>query len=263
VVRGVIETALPFSATDAFEGQYRLRALAVTAQAMWQQVDLLLVPTAPNHPRFDEVAADPVGVNARLGTFTNFVNLLGWCAIAVPVPASAARAPTAGVTFIGPAGMDTALAALAGTWLGESPSPGPPLPRPRSEATLPLAVVGAHLSGLALNWQLTERGARLREATFTAASYRLFALPGTTPPKPGMLRVDTGGSAIALEVWDMPCHAVGSFLALVPSPLCLGSIALASGEVVHGFLCEPAALAGAQDITASGGWRAFVPQPAT
>ncbi len=256
VVRHVIDQALAYSATDAFEAQYALRAAALQLQALWQGVDLLLVPTAPNHPRFDDVAADPVGVNARLGTFTNFVNLLGWCAIAVPVPASAARAPTAGVTFIGPGGLDAALAAFASRWLGEGATPG--LAQPASQATLPLAVVGAHLSGLPLNGQLTERGARLRVATTTAPQYRLFALPGTTPPKPGLLRVDSGGSAVAVEVWDMPLAAVGSFLALVPPPLCLGSVVLASGAVVHGFLCEPAALAGARDITASGGWRAYL-----
>ncbi len=256
VVRRVIEAALKHSATDAFEAQYALRAAARQLQTLWQSVDLLLVPTAPMHPRLAEVAADPVGVNARLGTFTNFVNLLGWCAIALPVPASAARAPTAGVTFIAPGGADAALARFGATWLGESPVPDARWPA--AEPTLPLAVVGAHLAGLPLNGQLTDRGATLRQATRTAARYRLYALPGTQPPKPGLLRVDSGGGAIALEVWDMPLSAVGSFLALVPAPLCLGTVVLESGESVHGFLCEPAALAGAQDITASGGWRAYL-----
>ena len=124
--------------------------------------------------------------------------------------------------------------------------------------TLALAVVGAHLSGLPLNWQLTERGATLRQATHTAPRYRLFALPGTTPPKPGLLRVDGPGHAIALEVWDMPLTAVGSFLALIPAPLSLGSIELEDGAHVHGFLCEPYALQGAADISAWGGWRAHL-----
>ena len=257
-VRAVIEKALTFSATDAFEAQYRVKALAGPAQALWQRIDLLLVPTAPNHPSLADVAADPIGANARLGTFTNFVNLLGWCALAVPVPASAARAPTAGITFIAPAGMDAALARLGGAWLHEDPAGAPHAPSPATAPSLPLAVVGAHLSGLPLNGQLTERGARLRRATHTAPMYRLYALPGTVPPKPGLLRVNDGGGAIAVEVWDMPLAAVGSFLALVPQPLSLGSITLASGDVVHGFLCEPAALQGATDITASGGWRAYL-----
>ncbi len=258
VVRGVIESALPFTATDAFEAQYRLKALASPAQALWQQLDLLLVPTAPNHPSLAELAASPVAANARLGTFTNFVNLLGWCALAVPVPASAARAPTAGVTFIAPGGMDAALARLGSAWLAEEATAAPRAASPATTPTLPLVVVGAHLSGLPLNGQLTERGARLRQATRTAAHYRLYALPGTVPPKPGLLRVNDGGAAIDVEVWDMPLAAVGSFLALVPQPLSLGSITLASGEVAHGFLCEPAALAGATDITAGGGWRAYL-----
>ncbi len=261
VVRTVIERALSFTATDAFEAQYQLKALAGPAQALWQRVELLLVPTAPNHPSLADVAADPVGVNARLGTFTNFVNLLGWCAMALPVPASAAHAPTAGITFIAAAGMDAALARLGSTWLQEDAAGAPQARAPATTAapaTLPLVVVGAHLSGLPLNGQLTERGARLRQATHTAALYRLYALPGTVPPKPGLLRVNEGGAAIAVEVWDMPLAAVGSFLALVPQPLSLGSITLADGTVAHGFLCEPAALAGATDITASGGWRAHL-----
>jgi allophanate hydrolase len=133
-----------------------------------------------------------------------------------------------------------------------------PQPQPATVATLPIAVVGAHLSGLPLNGQLLERGARLRERTRTAPHYRLFALPGTRPPKPGLQRCSEGGNAIELEVWDLPLAEAGSFLALVPSPLCLGSLELADGSVVHGFLCEAHALATAQDISHFGGWRAYL-----
>ncbi len=131
---------------------------------------------------------------------------------------------------------------------------------PASVPTLPIAVVGAHLSGLPLNGQLTERGATLREATHTAPHYRLFALPNTTPPKPGLLRASAyeAGAAIAVEVWDMPLDAVGSFLALIPAPLGLGSLELADGRWVHGFVCEAHALTAARDVTAFGGWRAFM-----
>jgi allophanate hydrolase len=127
-------------------------------------------------------------------------------------------------------------------------------------ATLPIAVVGAHLSGLPLNGQLTERGATLLQATTTAAAYRLYALPGTTPPKPGLQRVPAGesGAAIAVEIWSVPQSAVGSFLALIPPPLGLGSVELADGRHVHGFLCEAHALAGAIDISAHGSWRAYL-----
>ncbi len=253
-VRRVIERASGFSATDAFSAQYRLKEAQAALAALWSQVDLLMVPTAPGHPRFAEVDADPIGANARLGTYTNFVNLLGWCALALPAGTTARGLPF-GVTFIGPGGLDAALARFGQHWLGEPPAAAP---WPATEPTMPIAVVGAHLSGLPLNGQLVERGAVLLEATTTAPDYRLYALPGTVPPKPGLVRSAEGGAAIALEVWAMPQRAVGSFLALIPPPLGLGSVQLADGRHVHGFLCEPHALAGAQEITALGGWRAYL-----
>ncbi len=255
-VRQIIGRALGFSATDTFEAQYRLRDLQRSLQSLWQQVDVLMVPTAPGHPRFDEVDADPLGVNARLGTYTNFVNLLGWCALALPAGTTAAKLPF-GITFIGPAAHDAALADIGRRWMGAAPA-ALSQPAPATEATLPIAVVGAHLSGLPLNGQLRERGATLRESTRTAPSYRLYALPGTRPPKPGLQRCTEGGTAIELEVWDMPLAQLGSFLALVPSPLCLGSVELVDGCFVHGFLCEAHALSTAKDISHFGGWRAYL-----
>lgn len=267
-VRAVIEQAVGMSATDAFRGQYMLRAAQQLAAGLWLQVDVLLVPTAPGHPSFAQVQADPIGANARLGTYTNFVNLLGWAALALPAGFTGEGLPF-GVTFIAPGGSDAALARLGTAWqaatalpLGATDAPCPaataPLRWPATEAVLPIAVVGAHLSGMPLNGQLTERGATLREATHTAPLYRLFALPGTTPPKPGLQRVADGGAAIAVEVWDMPVRQVGSFLALVPPPLGLGSLQLADGRVVHGFICEGHVLASATDVTRFGGWRAYV-----
>ena len=256
-VHRVIARALGLSATQAFEGQYRLRALQARLQTLWQQVDLLMVPSAPGHPRFSEVDADPVGVNSRLGTYTNFVNLLGWCALALPAGRTDRGLPF-GVTLIADAALDAALLDLARRWR-EVPAEQPqPAAWPATQPTLPIAVVGAHLSGLPLNAQLTERGAHLLERTRTAPHYRLYALAGTTPPKPGMQRVAEGGAAIELEVWDMPLAELGSFLALIPAPLGLGSVQLADGRVVHGFLCESHALAGARDISAFGGWRAYL-----
>jgi allophanate hydrolase len=176
------------------------------------------------------------------------------------------------VTFIAPGAADAALARFGQTWETSLKLPLGATGRassfnadeaaawPASQPTLPIVVVGAHLSGLPLNGQLTERGGTLREATYTAPNYRLYALPGTTPPKPGLQRVAEGetGGAIAVEVWDMPLAEIGSFLALIPPPLGLGSVALADGRNVHGFVCEAHALAGARDITAFGGWRAFL-----
>lgn len=266
-VRRVIEGARQFSATDAFRGQYALRAAQREAAALWQDVDVLMVPSAPCHPSFAEVDADPVGANSQLGRYTNFVNLLGWCALAVPSGITAEGLPF-GVTFIAPANADAALVPVGRQWqqssglrLGATDALLPPAgaqPVPGTEPSLAIAVVGAHLSGLPLNGQLVERGATLRLATHTAPAYRLFALPGTVPPKPGMVRVAQGGASIAVEVWDMPLRHVGSFLALIPAPLGLGSLELADGSRVHGFVCESHAVAGATDITALGGWRAYL-----
>jgi allophanate hydrolase len=256
-VRRVIARALGFSATDTFEALYRLREWQQQLRSLWDSVDVLLVPTAPTHPTFAEIDADPVGVNARLGTYTNFVNLLGWCALALPAAPTSAGLPF-GITFIARGGFDAALAQAARGWSQDAP-PAPAWLRPPAvQTTLALAVVGAHLSGLPLNGQLRERGATLLQATTTAPAYKLYALPGTTPPKPGLLRSAEGGAAIALEVWAMPMEAVGSFLALIPPPLGLGSIELADGRWVHGFLCEAHALADARDITSFGGWRAYL-----
>ncbi len=260
-VRLVIAKALGMTATDTFEAQYKLRAMQAALRSVWAQVDVLMVPTASNHPTFAQLDADPVGANAALGLYTNFVNLLGWCALAVPAGSTASGLPGLpglpfGVTFIAPGNFDAALAGLGAQWCDESADPN--LKQPAVAATLQVAVVGAHLSGLPLNSQLAERGATLLQATTTAAAYRLYALPGTTPPKPGLQRVASGGAAIAVEVWVVPQGAIGSFLALIPPPLGLGSIELADGRHVHGFLCEAHALAGALDISAHGGWRAYL-----
>ena len=270
-VRSVIEAARALSATDTFRGLHRLREAQRDTASIWGRVDLLMVPTAPGHPQFAEVDAEPLAVNAQLGIYTNFVNLLGWCALALPAGFSANDLPF-GVTFIAAPAFDAALAGFGIEWQRSLDLPlGATQTRlrarteaegvarfPAAEATSSIAVVGAHLDGLPLNPQLTARGATLRGEAHTAAHYRLYALPGSTPPKPGMLRVAEGGAAIAVEVWDMPSAAVGAFLELIPAPLSLGSVELADGRRVHGFLCESHALEGALDITAHGGWRAYL-----
>lgn len=289
-VRQVIAQAEHFDAVQAFAGRYRLEALARQVSTLWQQVDALLVPTSPTHPTRAAVAAAPVPRNSELGRYTNFVNLLGWAALALPSGMATGAAPSGmaaevgsaaptlpfGVTFIAPGGADAALAELgqrwetlrlaeAGTFLGANLRPAQAAEAllrrtPAAAPTLALAVVGAHLQGLPLHGQLVERGCRLLARTRSAPAYRLHALPGTVPPKPGLARVAAGeaGSAIELEVYEMPLAEVGSFLALIPPPLGLGSVELASGQWVKGFICEPAALAGAPDISAHGGWRAYM-----
>lgn len=270
-VREVVERARRFSATEAFRAVYAVQDARRDTAAIWAEVDLLMVPTAPDHPRHTEVDADPIGVNTRLGAYTNFVNFLGWCALALPAGFAAPALPF-GVTFIAPGAADAALARFGATWeaavalplgatsrLARDVPVAVDAPMPAAEALFPLAVVGAHLSGQPLNGQLRERGATLRETTTTAPRYRLYALPGTVPPKPGMVRVADGdGRPIEVEVWDLPERAVGGVLALVPWPLAVGAVELADGRWVHGFVCDAGAAASGRDISAFGGWRAFL-----
>ena len=280
VVRGIIEQATRYSAVNTFQAQYTLRELAAQLAKVWLDIDVLMVPTAPTHPTVDSVLADPVGRNALLGTYTNFVNLLGLSALAVPAGLTSDDMPF-GVTFIAPAGHDVALLHLGTAWQqAEANRPSMPglgarLAAPteaelawpavqlKAEPTVALAVVGAHLAGMPLHGQLTERRARLLAATHSAPHYRLFALPGTVPPKPGLARLSPHddpalGHAIAVEVYAVPASELGSFLALIPPPLGLGSVELADGSWVKGFICEPAGLVDAQDISHFGGWRAYM-----
>lgn len=277
-VRQVIARALDHDATSAFEAQYRLKDLEQATLATWAEVDALMLPTAPTHPTLAEVAAEPLRANSALGRYTNFVNLLGLAALALPAAATPSGLPF-GVTFVAPGGSDAALAALGSRWERR----GTPLPRgaglvlppaaaprrlPAAAPTLALAVVGAHLAGMPLHGQLVERGARLLARTRSAPRYRLHALPGTVPPKPGLARVadDEVGHTIELEVYELPMDQVGSFLALIPPPLGLGSVELAEpvptpagpSRWVKGFICEGAALAAAPDISAHGGWRGYM-----
>lgn len=269
-VRSILAQGRDHSAADLYAAQTRLRALGQQAQAMWDGIDLLLVPTAPTHYTLAQMRADPVAFNRNLGLYTNFVNLLDYAALSVPSALRPDGLPF-GVTLIGPCGSDWRLAGLGQRYHHASGLPegalGTPLPalepiQPPAEALGPttrIAVVGAHLSGLPLNGQLTERGARLAAVTRTAPHYRLHALPGTVPPKPGLVRVPDGqGECIAVEVWDMPLAHYGSFVALVPAPLGIGTLELADGTRVQGFLCEAVALANAPDISHFGGWRAYL-----
>ncbi|MEY4980432.1 MAG: hypothetical protein RLZZ352_2702 [Pseudomonadota bacterium] len=267
-VRSIIAAGRGYSAADLVSAQTQLAALAQQADALWHGLDVLLVPTAPTHYRMEAMRADPVALNRNLGAYTNFVNLLDYAALSVPSSLRPDGLPF-GVTLIGRSGSDWQLAELGQRFHHATGLPqgatGQPLPAPqriaglRAEPSVRLAVVGAHLSGMPLNGQLIERGATLVARTHTAPCYRLYALPNTTPPKPGLLRVAPDeGAAIEIEVWDMPLAHYGSFVALVPSPLSIGSLSLADGSTVQGFLCEPWALQGASDISALGGWRAFV-----
>ncbi|WP_432210225.1 allophanate hydrolase [Marinobacter alkaliphilus] len=265
-VRSIISKAERFTATDTFNAQYRKEELLRQIDSLLAEVDGLLVPTAPIAPTIEAVNADPVALNSQLGTYTNFVNLADMCALAVPAGFRDDGLPF-GVTLISGAWKDRELQSLASQWLNAHPTPLGATDKARPEEvvtyqpavpTIQVAVVGAHLSGMPLNTQLTERKARLLEQTTTTPNYRLYALPNTTPPKPGLKRVEDGGAEIVLEVWEMAASEFGSFVDLIPAPLGIGNVELADGRWVNGFICEGYGFTGARDVTEFGGWRAFI-----
>ena len=266
-VRSILAKGRSYSAADFVDAQTRLRALAQQAAPMWKDIDLLVVPTSPTHYTIEAMQADPVALNQRLGAYTNFVNLLDYAALSVPTCLRSDGLPF-GLTLIGPCASDFQLAELgqrlhhaSGLTLGATGArmaEPTALPVLKPAATVKVAVVGAHLSGMPLNGQLTERGATLLRETLTAPQYRLYALPGTVPPKPGMVRVPAGGASLIVEVWEMPATAYGSFVALIPAPLGIGTLTLDDGSPVQGFVCESIALDGAEDITHHGGWRRYI-----
>jgi allophanate hydrolase len=258
VVRSIVQAGRGISAVEAFHGLHALQEYARRAEALWQSVDVLALPTAPTIYRVSEVLAEPILLNSHLGLYTNFVNLLDMSAIAVP--AGFRRNATGfGVSLIAPAWADRPLLELARRLETVSPLPAPPpLDRAARAAAVQLAVVGAHLSDMPLHWQLASRGARLTQRTRTAAAYRLYAMRTQTPEKPALVRVGTGGGAIEVEVYELDLAAFGSFVAEVPPPLAIGAVTLSDGTEVRGFVAEPRAIEGAEDITSEGGWRAYL-----
>jgi allophanate hydrolase len=256
VVRDIIAGGRRYSAVDAFQAEYRLRELRRETEREWARIDVMVVPTTGTIYTHEAVAADPVGLNTNLGYYTNFVNLLDLAAVAVPA-GFRSNGPPFGISVIGPAFTDEGLLAVAGRFEGSQPPvdlDGPP-------ACIPLAVVGAHLTGQPLNCELTGRGARLLKTCRTARGYRLYHLHGTLPPKPGLVRDDSfEGPGIEVEVWAVPADRLGSFVAAVPPPLGIGSATLDSGEIVKCFICEPGALHNAVEITRHGGWRGYLAQ---
>ena len=268
VTRAIIAGAKKYDAVAAFEAFYRLAERRRNAERSWSAFDVMLVPTMPRPYTVAEVLAEPVLLNSRLGTYTNFVNLLDLCAFAVPSGVRGDGLPSS-VTLIAPSGADGLVAGLAAAIQARSGAPmgatGLPAPSsPRAPAGAPpgrvaLAVVGAHLAGLPLNRELVELGASFVAEVETAPDYRLFALAGTEQAKPGLLRVaDGAGAAIKAEVWALDPAAFGAFVANIPSPLAIGTVRLGDGSSVKGFLVEPEGIAGATDISGFGGWRAYL-----
>jgi len=271
VTREIIIAGQRLSAADTFAALYRLQALRKIAERAFGGIDALVLPTAPTVYSTAQVLANPLELNSRLGTYTNFVNLLDLCGLALPAAIRPDDIPF-GITLLAPAGQDAQLASIGRVFhadtkltLGARCVAQPPLPALPTGVRgdeIAIAVVGAHLSGMALNGELKTLGGRLLEAAITAPDYRLYALE-TTPPKPGMLRVEAGtGASIELEIWALPAAAFGKFVAAIPPPLSIGTVRLADGRGVKGFIVEAADLSSARDISGFSGWRAFVAEAA-
>jgi allophanate hydrolase len=249
IVASIIGRAADYTAADAYRAEYEVARLRSASAAIWDEIDVLALPTTPIVPTRSDVADDPFGTNVSIGALTTFVNLADLAAIVVPDLDETGR--PVGLQLVGPAWSDDELARLA---LGLDHGRLASAPTRRT-----LVVVGAHLAGLPLNHQLTERRATLVGAARTSPDYRLFALSGTVPPKPGLLRVAPGtGTSIDVEVWSLGDAELGSFVAQVPPPLCIGTIVLADGSTHLGFLCEPEGLRDAVDISDHGGWRSYL-----
>ena len=243
-VRHIVEGGRHVTGVETFNGIYKLADYKRQSDAMWDDIDVLMLPTAPTIYRVVEMQASPLALNANLGLYTNFVNLLDMAAVAVP------------------AWTDLSLLALASQWAGNTTYPAPGLDTSKDHRmdTIKLAVVGAHLKDMPLHWQLTSRNATFVKATTTAETYKLYAMAGSLPPKPALVHDADGGAAIAVEIYELDVSAFGSFVAEVPPPLAIGTVTLADGEQVKGFVAEPRALTGATDITHLGGWRAYISQ---
>jgi allophanate hydrolase len=266
-VRQIVDAAACATASEYFADAERLDRLVLATRGLFADLDAILLPTTVAQPTIAAVEADPIGENAKLGAYTTNTNLLDLCAVAVP--AGEADGGQFGVQILAPAFHDAVAADIAALLVAD-PADADPAPLSlvahratkdmdpvTEDAPITLFVAGAHLSGQPLNHQLTERGARLVGPARTAPKYRLYALD-TVPPKPGVVRVAADGASLPGEIWALSPAALGTFLAAIPQPMALGEVELDDGTTVVGFLCEPLALEGARDITATGGWRAYL-----
>lgn len=269
VTREIIERGAHYSATDAFAAFEKLATLKKQCDAILETVDAILTPTIGRAYTIEEMLNEPIKLNTQLGLYTNFMNLLDYSALSLPSGFSSHNMPF-GITFFARANQDIPLLRLGARWQNATKlSPGATshafdtTSSTRSAAkwdgAVSVAVCGAHMSGFPLNKQLTERGAKMVSQTRSAAKYRFYALPGGPPFRPGMVRVESGGASIEVEVWSVPVREYGSFVAGIPSPLGIGTVELEDGQFVQGFVCENVAIFGAEDITHLGSWRAWSP----
>jgi allophanate hydrolase len=267
VTKKIISLAEERSAADAFRGFYKLKELIRNVEPELSEVDVLCVPTIPTFYSVEDLEADPVTPNNNFGTYTNFVNLMDMCGIAVPTPAREDRRPGSVTILAGKdedalvASVATSLECVGERKLGATDchfSEKTELPASKP-TTIDIAVCGAHMSGLPLNNELTSRGATFLRAAKSAADYKFYALAGGPPSRPGMVKCAKGaGSEIELEIWSMPIEEFGGFMKTIPAPLGIGSVSLSDGSQVNGFICEAAGAEGGEDITHLGDWRHFL-----
>lgn len=257
VTAGILGAARGKSAVQAFQAFHRLAELKRQTHKLLATLTCMAVPTAGRIYRIAEVLADPVATNTRLGYYTNYMNLLDLCALAIPAGSYAAGLPF-GITLFAAPLADRRLLALAQRYMAPDGDTGALADRPPSPRYIRIAVCGAHMRGLPLNGQLTELGARFCAFARTSASYRLYALPLAPPERPGLVRDPAGGAPIELELWEMPVARLADFVRKIPDPLCLGSVELNDGRWEYGFLCQQHGIAQAQDITPFGGWRRYL-----
>lgn len=268
VTRKIIESGKEFTASDLFQAQYLLQALKHKIMQSLCGIDVLCTPSMPGVVTVEEVNKDPIGPNSHLGTYTNFVNLLDLCAITVPGALNTQDLPSS-ITLIAQSGHDSIIHHLAKEYhRANSPKLGATLhhvPNTKIDTLsqvessgrfMNLAVVGAHMSGLPLNYQLTEKGGYYLYSAQTQPKYRLYQLEGKVPARPGLIQ-DVNGVSIDVEVWALPIEKVGEFIAAIPAPLTIGTITLNDNKQVKGFLCEPHAISNAYEISHYGGWRKY------
>jgi allophanate hydrolase len=246
-VASIIQGGKDLTAVDAFRAFHRLAELRRLTEPTWTRVDALLMPVTPGHPTVRAVQADPLGVNSRLGVFTNFVNLLDLCAVAVPAGPRDDGLPY-GAQLIAPAFADEPLLDLASLWCGESG-------RPVAGTETTVVAVGAHMSGLPLNHLLVSRSGRLLRRARTAAGYRMVRVPGPGVPRPALLPGDGPERGFAVEVWSVPSEGLAALAAETPAPLAIGTLRLADGSTSAGWVGDAAVLVGAEDLSRFDGWR--------
>jgi allophanate hydrolase len=266
VTRKIIEAGKQATGVDVHRHYYRIRDLQQASSVCWDQIDVLLLPTSGTIYTAKELEAEPIQFNSNLGYYTNFVNYFDLSALAVPNGFQPDGLP-AGITLVGPRFSEPLLATIGEAYhrdsrlsLGATRHAYPETAAATGMANYPsvtVAVFGAHMSGLPLNYQLRDLGARLLSGCRTSSEYKLYVIAGALP-RPGMVRTRQGGTAILGELWQVPTAGFGAFVAGIPAPLGIGDVTLEDGSVVKGFVCEASATVDAPDITSLGGWRAWL-----